>query len=188
MTEAVLFLGLLVLGVVAYQLRGIRLILERGAETFAVVRQERELDDEIHDACPTLFYPFKGELRAYFRIFRKKRAYYEKHKRWGDMMSPHSDEEASWYDIYSRLFKAGNEQQKVSLHAMAVVTDSFLKTGSESLLRPAEMSFFAFQAWRELLNDGGDAEVLGMIAGHLERCLAEHTSTYKRPPGREEAG
>ena len=113
MFETILLLGVLALGVLAYQPHGIRHALEENAQLSALAREQAELDEMIRDACPNVFYPLRAELREWFAIHQRKRAYYERHKRFGDVMNPHSDEESSWYDVFQRLLKDANDEQKV---------------------------------------------------------------------------
>ena len=184
MFETILLLGVVALGIIAYQLQGIRHALEENAQLSALAREQAELDEMILDACPNVFYQLRAELRDWFAIHQRKRAYYEEHKSFGDAMSPHSDEESSWHDIFQRLLKGANDEQKLALGAVAALTDNFLQeAAARTVLKPAEMNFFAFQAWRDFLSEGGDAIVLGIIKSHLQESLDSQLQAYRRSPG-----
>ena len=45
------------------------------------------------------------------------------------------------------------------------------------------MNFLACQAWREFLNEGGDAIVLWIIKDHLQENLDSQLQAYRRSPG-----
>jgi hypothetical protein len=104
MFEFVLIVAALSLCVIAYQLLRLRAVVEGHIKASVLVRNQQELDQEIFHLCPNLFYPFKSELRDWFAIQRRKADYYKSHKQFADIVSPHSDEESSWFDIYRLLF------------------------------------------------------------------------------------
>lgn len=181
MFEALLVLGVAILGVIAHQLYGIRQRLDENARVEEAARKDREFDETIRDACPTLFYQFRSDLRDWFRVHERKREYYEEHRAYGNAMSPHSDEESSWFDVFQRLLKGANDTQKTALGEISSVTDRFLKEATaKTVLKPAEMNFLAYRAWHDFLDEGGEAVVLGIVCNHLKERLDPHVETYRR--------
>ena len=76
--------------------------------------------------------------------------------------------------IFQRLLKNASDEQKLTFGAGAAVTDNFLhEAAARTVLTPTEMNFLAFQAWREFLNEGGDAIILGIIKDHLQPLRSE---------------
>lgn len=181
MFEILLLIGVVALGVIAYHLHGIRQRLDEDARMSESVRQEQELDAEIRDACPNLFYQFRTELREWFRIHRRQRQYYEKHKKYADVVDPHSDDEASWFDIFARLLKEASDEQKAILGEIASATDTFLKEArAKTVLKAAEMNFLAFSAWHDSLNDPRDVGALRIVRDLLKQRLESHVEVYRR--------
>lgn len=185
MLEFILVIATLALCAIAYQLVLLRGVLEEQGKVSASVLQQQELDQEIVHACPNLFYQFKPGLREWFAIHRRKSEYYGKHKRFGDFVSPHSDEESSWFDIYTRLEAKGDNTQKAQLATIASATDGFLRdAGNATILTPPEVNFLAFQEWRDLLSEGGDEKILGIMHDHLRKRFESHLENYGRPSGK----
>jgi hypothetical protein len=169
--------------VIAYQLIRVRTTLEEQGRVASAVRAQQEVDQEILHACPSLFYAMKPDLREFFAIHRRKRDHYERHQHIADVVNPHSDEVSSWYDIYMRLFEAGTDAQKPLLVAIAEDTDKFLHDVRDAtVLTTAEGNFLAFQGWRELLGDGGDEKILGILRDHLQQRFRSHIENHGRLP------
>jgi hypothetical protein len=86
--------------VIAFELHRIRVLCQTWMDGQETLRRVSELDDEIRAKCPNLFFDHRQGLRDWFRIFERKRKYYEDHKRFSDFESPHSPEESDWTDMY----------------------------------------------------------------------------------------
>jgi hypothetical protein len=182
---ALLSLAVVGLGIIAYQLQRIRRRLDQDSRMAASAQEQQGLDDTIREACPHLFQPLKQELRDWFAIRKRKRGYNDERERFGDVIDPHSDEDASWHDVFSRLLKhANNDQEKTALHELGEVTDRLLKeAATATVLTPAEGDYLAFQAWRDLLSVGVVTSKSGEpLVLPVEASLARTIAPYRREP------
>jgi hypothetical protein len=181
MLEVLLSVAVLALCFLAYELSRTRAVLEAFAAATVAGREQREIDDQIRDACPHIFFQRRTDLRKWFAIMERKRQYYEDRKRIADTVDPHSAEESSWFDTYARLARDASTDQKQVLGELAEDTDAFLKRAAEeTVLLPAEANFFAFEAWATFIQDGGETAILRIMRDHLRKALESHLEAYAR--------
>lgn len=178
MFNLLLFLAVIVLGAVAFQLSGIKHQLAADSRRRDELAEQRRLDELIREQCPNLFHVYRRELRSWFAIHERRRTHYEERK---DFVTedPHSDEEVHAYDIIKRRARDTAPEQRALLGELSTVTEDFEKEAAISTsLKPAEIAFLAFQELADAVPEG-EGHILRVSVEGAKAALARHLKTYE---------
>lgn len=178
MLNLLLFLAVVVLGAVAFQLSGIKHQFAADARRRDASDEQRLLDELIREQCPNLFHAYRRELRSWFALHERRATHYEERK---DFVTedPHSDEEVHVYDIIRRLSRDAAPEQRALVGELSTVIENFEKGAAVSTgLKPAEIAFLAFQELADAVPEG-DGHILRVSVEGAKAALARHLKTYE---------